>query len=331
MADLLQAGARSVAMEVSSHALHQQRVNSVPFHTAVFTNLSRDHLDYHGSMEAYAEAKSRLFRQPGLELAVVNTDDALGWQLAQELKGKTRLVACGRAHDTSARADEYIQITGSGVAPRGLRISLDSSWGKGEIHSRLVGGFNAGNLVLVLGVLLGWDILLDEALQRLQQVYPVAGRMQCIGAGEQPLVVVDYAHTPDALEQALRAAREHVSGRLICVFGCGGDRDKGKRPLMGALAEQLADEVIITDDNRRHESSDAIIGHIMEGIRDQRALRVIPERARAIKTAVQIASAGDLVKVPGKGHENYQQVRDLKHPFDDAAEVEPTLRGLKQG
>ena len=129
LADLLQAGARSVAMEVSSHALHQQRVNSVPFHTAVFTNLSRDHLDYHGSMEAKAEAKSRLFRQPGLELAVVNTDDALGWQLAQELKGKTRLVACGRAHDTSARADEYIQITGSGVAPRGLRISLDSSWG----------------------------------------------------------------------------------------------------------------------------------------------------------------------------------------------------------
>ena len=183
----------------------------------------------------------------------------------------------------------------------------------------------------MLGVLLGWGVPLAEALERLGHVRPVAGRMQCFGAEGQPLVVVDYAHTPDALGQALRAAREHVSGRLICVFGCGGDRDKGKRPLMGALAEQLADEIIITDDNRRHESSGAIIGQIMEGIRDQRAVRVIPDRAGAIKTAVQIASAGDLVLVAGKGHEHYQQVGDLKHPFDDAAEARAALRGLKHG
>ena len=331
LADLQQAGARSVAMEVSSHALHQHRVKSVPFHTAVFTNLSHDHLDYHGSMDAYAEAKSRLFRQPALELAVINTDDALGQQLAMELRGNTRLIACGRARDTSTKSDEYIQLTGSGIAGQGLDISLVSSWGKGEIHSRLVGGFNADNLLLVLGVLLGWNVPLAESLERLEQVHPVAGRMQCFGGKEQPLVVVDYAHTPDALEKALQTAREHVAGKLICVFGCGGDRDKGKRPRMGALAEQLADEIIITDDNRRHESSNSIIGHIVEGMRDQLAVRVIPNRTQAIKTAVQNAVAGDVVLVAGKGHENYQQVGDLKHPFNDADEVEAALWELNDG
>ena len=155
--------------------------------------------------------------------------------------------------------------------------------------------------------------------------------MQCFGGKEQPLVVVDYAHTPDALEKALQTAREHVAGRLICVFGCGGDRDKGKRPLMGALAERLADEIIITDDNRRHESSDSIIGHITEGMKDQRAARVIPNRTQAIRTAVQRAAVGDVVLVAGKGHENYQQVGDLKHPFNDADEVEAALRELKNG
>ena len=331
LADLQQAGARSVAMEVSSHALHQQRVKSVPFHTAVFTNLSRDHLDYHRSMEAYAEAKSGLFRQPGLELAVINTDDALGQRLAAELKGNTRLIACGRNADTSTRSDEYIQLTGSRIACQGLDIGVDSSWGRGEIHSRLVGAFNADNLLLVLGVLLGWNLSLAESLHRLQQVRPVAGRMQCFGGKEQPLVVVDYAHTPDALEKALQTAREYVAGKLICVFGCGGDRDKGKRPLMGALAEQLADEIIITDDNRRHEPSASIIGQITQGMQDQRAARVIPNRTQAIKTAVQNATAGDVVLVAGKGHENYQQVGDLKYPFDDADEVEAALRGLKNG
>jgi UDP-N-acetylmuramoyl-L-alanyl-D-glutamate--2,6-diaminopimelate ligase len=331
LADLQQAGARSVAMEVSSHALHQHRVGSVPFHTAVFTNLSRDHLDYHGSMDAYAEAKASLFRQSSLQLAVINTDDELGQQLAAELRGDTRLIACGRAKDTSIKSDEYIQLIESRMAAQGLDISLDSSWGKGEVHSQLIGGFNADNLLLVLGLLLGWNVPLDEAIERLEHVQPVAGRMQCFGGNEQPLVVVDYAHTPDALEKVLQAAREHVAGKLICVFGCGGDRDQGKRPLMGALAEQLADETIVTDDNPRHEPSENIIGQIIAGMGDPQAIHVIPNRSLAIKTAVQNAAAGDVVLVAGKGHEDYQQIGDLKHPFNDAHEVEEVLQELKNG
>lgn len=331
LADLRQARARSVAMEVSSHALHQYRVESVPFHTAVFTNLSRDHLDYHGSMDAYAEAKTRLFRRPGLELAVINTDDELGLQLAAEMVGKTRLVACGRARDTSARSAEYIQLIEATANGQGMQISLDSSWGKAAIQSGLIGGFNADNLLLVLGVLLGWNMPLAEAVERLQQVRPVAGRMQRFGAEQQPLVVVDFAHTPDALEQALQTVREYVAGKLICVFGCGGDRDQGKRPLMGRLAERLADEVVITDDNPRHESSVQIIGQIIDGMLDRQAVQVVPDRRLAIRTAIRHATANDVVLVAGKGHEDYQQVGDLKHPFSDAAEVEKALQELADG
>lgn len=326
LADLRLAGAGAVAMEVSSHALHQYRVEAVPFHTAVFTNLSRDHLDYHGSMGAYAEAKSRLFKRPGLKLAVINTDDELGRRLAAELAGNIRLIACGRGQDTSARATEYIQLTGSTATTRGLHISLDSAWGKAEIQSRLIGGFNADNLLLVLGVLLGWKIPLAESVQRLKHVRPVAGRMQRFGAESQPLVLVDYAHTPDALAQALETAREYAAGKLICVFGCGGDRDQGKRPLMGQLAESLADEIIITDDNPRHEPSETIIGQIIAGMQDPRTAEVIPNRALAIRTAIHHAATGDVVLVAGKGHEDYQQIGDLKHPFSDAAEVEKMLQ-----
>lgn len=331
LAGLKQAGARSVAMEVSSHALHQHRVASVPFHTAVFTNLSRDHLDYHRSMEAYGEVKAGLFRQPGLALAVINTDDEMGQRLAAELKGNTRFIACGRTQDARTKSDEYIQLLESEAGDRGLNIRFDSSWGRGEVHSQLIGGFNADNLLLVLGVLLGWNVPLAEAIERLRQVHPVAGRMQCFGGKAQPLVVVDYAHTPDALEKALLAVREYVAGKLICVFGCGGNRDQGKRRLMGALSEQLADEVIITDDNPRHESSEGIIKQIIDGMGNRQTAHVIPNRSQAIREAVQNAAAGDVVLVAGKGHEDYQQIGDLKHPFSDADQVEKALEELRHG
>lgn len=331
LAELKRSGAAAVAMEVSSHALHQHRVASVPFHTAVFTNLSRDHLDYHGSMQAYAEAKSSLFRHKGLSLAVINTDDALGRQLAAELRGDTRLIACGRHQDTRIQSDEYIQLLGSEAGDQGLKFGFDSSWGKAEIHSRLIGGFNADNLLLVLAVLLGWKISLAESVQRLQRVSPVTGRMQCFGDENQPLVLVDYAHTPDALEKALQAAREHTVGKLICVFGCGGDRDQGKRPQMGALAEQLADEAIVTDDNPRHESSAQIIQQIVAGMQDQQAARVVSNRAEAIRTAIGNAAVGDVVLVAGKGHEDYQQLGDLKHSFSDIRQVETALQELRHG
>jgi len=331
LVDLQKAGAGAVAMEVSSHALHQHRVAAVPFHTAVFTNLSRDHLDYHGGMQAYAEAKASLFRRRDLSLAVINTDDALGHQLAQELRGNTRLITCGRHQDTRFKSDQYIQLLESEAGDQGLNFSFDSTWGRAEIHSQLIGGFNADNLLLVLAVLLGWECPLDEAVERLQHLRPVTGRMQCFGGENQPLVVVDYAHTPDALKKALQAAREHTAGKLICVFGCGGDRDQGKRPQMGAVAEQLADEVIVTDDNPRHESSAYIIQQSIAGMHKQDAAQVISSRAQAISSAIQDAVAGDVVLVAGKGHEDYQQVGDLKHPFSDIQQVETALQELKHG
>ncbi len=331
LAELKQAGAGSVAMEVSSHALHQYRVAGIPFHTGVFTNLSRDHLDYHLSMAAYAQAKASLFRQSDLSLAVINTDDELGRKLVLELDNNVRLIACGRHQDTGSRSAEYVQLLELGIGTQGLDVSFDSFRGKGEIHSRLIGGFNADNLLLVLGVLLGWGISIAESIERLEQVQPVSGRMQCFGDNGQPLVIVDYAHTPDALEKALQASREHTVGKLICVFGCGGERDQGKRPLMGALAEQLADKLIITDDNPRHESSEYIIGQIVAGMQNHSTAYVIRNRAQAINIAIQGAAAGDVVLVAGKGHENYQQIGDLKHPFSDADQVEKVLRELNYG
>ncbi|WP_456412330.1 UDP-N-acetylmuramoyl-L-alanyl-D-glutamate--2,6-diaminopimelate ligase [Thiolapillus sp.] len=324
--DLKQAGAKAVAMEVSSHALDQQRLAAVPFHTAVFTNLSRDHLDYHGSMRAYAAAKRRLFETPGLEMAVINTDDAVGAELLSGLKGKILTIACHQGAHAQG-ADEFIHIDSIEPRPQGLRLRFSSSWGKGEINSRLLGDFNAGNLTLVLAVLLGWGVPLEEAICGLEKLETVPGRMQKFGGGDQPLVVVDYAHTPDALAKALSSLRPHGSGRLFCVFGCGGDRDRGKRAQMGTLAEALADVAILTDDNPRNESSAAILADILEGMEAPRKAQVIPDRAEAIAAAIHQAQAGDIVLVAGKGHETYQLVGNQRHLFSDIEQVRRCLGG----
>ncbi len=320
LAELEAAGAEAVAMEVSSHALDQHRLAAVPFHTAVFTNLSRDHLDYHGSMRAYAAAKARLFQQPALELAVINSDDDAGAALVEKLKGRVRTVACHRGGRTLG-ADEFVRLESLQLRDRGLRLEVASSWGGGVIESSLVGDFNATNLLLVLGVLLAWGVPMEEAVARLAALETVPGRMQRFGGGDRPLVVVDYAHTPDALQRALTSLRAHTKGKLWCVFGCGGDRDRGKRPQMGRIAEALADEVIVTDDNPRHEPSASIIADIIEGMESPSSAHVIPDRAWAIATALAEARPGDAVLVAGKGHENYQQVGDLKQPFSDLEQV----------
>lgn len=326
LADLKDAGAGAVAMEVSSHALHQYRLAAVPFHTAVFTNLSRDHLDYHGSMRAYAAAKRRLFESPDLQLAVINTADEAGAELLVRLQGRVSTIACHRGGNTLG-AEEFVCIEAMEQRPDGLHLRFSSSWGQGEINSRLLGDFNADNLSLVLAVMLGWGVPMDQAIARLEKLETVPGRMQKAGGGEQPLVVVDYAHTPDALAKALSSLRAHGSGRLYCVFGCGGDRDRGKRAQMGTLAEALADGVIITDDNPRNESSAAIIADILEGMETPREALVIPDRAEAIATAIQQAGPGDTVLVAGKGHETWQEIGGQRLPFSDIEQVRRSLGG----
>ncbi len=326
LAELKSSGARAVAMEVSSHALDQHRLAAVPFHTAVFTNLSRDHLDYHGSMRAYAAAKQRLFETPGLTMAVINTDDEAGAELLSGIRGKVSTVACHQG-GRSLGADEFVCMERIEQRPMGLSVEFSSSWGKGEINSQLLGDFNAYNLILTLAVLLAWEVPMEQAIASLQQLENVPGRMQKAGGGVQPLVVVDYAHTPDALAKALTTLRGHVAGQLICVFGCGGDRDQGKRTQMGALAEALADVVILTDDNPRNEASAAIIADILEGMDEPRKAQVIPDRAAAIAAAIAQAQAGDIVLVAGKGHETWQQLGDRRVPFSDMEQVRRNLGG----
>ncbi len=320
-------GARAVSMEVSSHALDQGRVAGIHFETVVLTNLSQDHLDYHGTMTSYAEAKGRLFRMRGIESAVFNVDDPFGREL---LEGAPRYPArIGYAIGVDASSvpglDSWLQATAIESTESGMRIRIAGSWGKGELVTPLLGRFNVSNLLAVLAVLLQRGMPLSEALQRLAAVGTVPGRMERFGGGERPLVVVDYAHTPDALEQTLEALRDHVNGYLTCLFGCGGDRDRAKRPLMGAIAESLADRVIVTDDNPRTENGDAIVWETLSGMKAPGHVRVIRDRREAIQTAIREARAGDLVLVAGKGHETVQLVGGETLPFSDREQVSTLL------
>ena len=327
LADFLAQGAAAVAMEVSSHALDQGRTGAVRMDVAVLTNLSRDHLDYHGDMAAYAAAKKRLFQSPGLEAAILNLDDALGRELALELADGPRLIGYSRESRSPAGRPEY-WIHGEILSSDddGMQIGIGGSWGQARFATPLLGDFNLSNLLAVLGVLLHRGVPLETAVERLQRLQGVPGRMQRFGGGSQPLVVVDYAHTPDALEQVLRALRGHARGRLICVFGCGGDRDRGKRPQMGAIAEALSDLPLVTDDNPRTEDGDRIVDDILAGMRQPGRARVIRDRGRAIHEAVRDAAAGDLVLVAGKGHETTQQVGETRFPFSDARQVLQALQ-----
>jgi UDP-N-acetylmuramoyl-L-alanyl-D-glutamate--2,6-diaminopimelate ligase len=329
LADLKGQGVRFLGMEVSSHALAQGRVDGVHFDTAVFTNLSRDHLDYHKTMDAYAEVKARLLTWPDIRYRIVNMGDATGRRLAQALAPDVPLTAVwtgvGEYRESS---DTFVHARRVLASNGGLTAEFDSSWGAGRIHSRLIGDFNAENLIAVLGVLLNWELPLREAVAALESSAAPAGRMEAFrGRAGQPLAVVDYAHSPDALGKALRAARRHCRGRLWCVFGCGGDRDPGKRPMMGAIAAELADQVILTDDNPRTEDPQQIIDAIIEGIPSGEPVRVIRERARAIAAAIGEAGGDDIVLIAGKGHEDYQIYGTTSQPFSDREEVQRLLGG----
>ncbi len=327
LARLRDAGVRQVAMEVSSHALHQRRVDATAFNTAVLTHLSRDHLDYHGSIEAYAEAKRRLFFCAGLETAVLNVADDFGRQLAGQLHGSLRVIAYGRAGDQPARqAPHWIALRAVTPHPQGIALQLDSSWGAAAFKAPLLGAFNADNLMAALGALLAAGVPLADAVSRLEHVQTVPGRMELFTQPGMPRVVVDYAHTPHALETALRALRPHCQGELVCLFGAGGDRDTGKRPQMGAVAERYADRVVLTSDNPRSEPAEAILDQIVAGFgQPQRAQRIV-DRGRAIADTIAAAAPDDLVLVAGKGHEDYQQIGDQRLAFSDRAHVLQALR-----
>ena len=314
LAEYLKQGAKAVAMEVSSHGLEQGRVNGVHFKVAVLTNLSRDHLDYHKSMEAYAAAKKKLFIWNGLSAAIVNVDDGFGKVIATELK--TNVVTYGfnagdvRGHD--------LQLSDSGIV-----MQVNTPQGEASVTAPVLGRFNAYNVLAVLATLLALKVSLCDAVKSIANITPVRGRMQQFGGGENPLVVVDYAHTPDALEKVLRTLRDQTRGRLICVFGCGGNRDAGKRPLMGQAAEKFADSVLVTSDNPRNENAVSIIKAITEGMKTVPMIEL--DRAKAIAQAVQLAKKHDAVLVAGKGHEDYQEVAGVKHYFSDVVQVKAAL------
>jgi UDP-N-acetylmuramoyl-L-alanyl-D-glutamate--2,6-diaminopimelate ligase len=346
LADFRHAGAAGVAMEVSSHGLDQGRVEGVEFDVAVFTNLSRDHLDYHGDMQQYAAAKTRLFHWPGLQAAVLNADDELGAALVEQLRtSSARVLSYGlKAGDLRAQqlqADRH-----------GLRLEITSPWGDGRLDSPLLGEFNAYNLLAALGALLVSEVPLQQALAALAKMQPVAGRMQRVDASaDDPSVIIDFAHTPDALDKVLAALKPLTSGRLICVFGCGGGRDTGKRPLMGTAVAAHADLAIVTSDNPRHEDPAHIVAGILAGMPpdymvDPHARKtgslppegalcppwdgpaagiVILDRRAAISTAILQAGADDIVVLAGKGHEDYQEINGVKHPFSDLAEARLAL------
>ena len=306
-------GAKAVAMEVSSHGIAQGRVNGVAFDVAMFTNLSRDHLDYHGDMRAYGEAKAQLFAWPTLKHAVVNLDDEFGAVLASRIDRK-RVNVIGYGLGKGEIAGHNLDLS-----TKGLKLEIRTPWGAAKVRSGVLGAFNAHNILGVLGVLVCADVRLDEAVAAVAELEPVPGRMETIFEDGFPLVVVDYSHTPDALEKALESLRDVLSpgAQLHCVFGAGGDRDPGKRPAMGEIATRLADQSIVTSDNPRSEDPGSIIRDIIAGA--HASYRIEPDRAVAIRDAIARAGPDDIVLIAGKGHETYQEIHGERLPFNDVA------------
>lgn len=341
LAELRDEGVRSLGMEVTSHALEQHRVGGVRFDTAVFTNLTRDHLDYHGTLEAYGAAKAKLFSWPGLRCGVINVADPFGRELA------SRELHCAvtayyraaplslpptrassprtRGPGSSARANELF-ATRVSPGPHGLDIEVGGSFGEATLRTRFIGDFNVENALAALATLVGLGVPFKDALAALERCSAPPGRMETLQAPGKPTAIVDYAHTPDALEKALLAVRRHCAGRLICVFGCGGERDPGKRPLMGAIAERLADRIIVTDDNPRGEDGDRIVADVVSGLGHPERAVIERDRAAAIERAVREGAAGDAVLIAGKGHEDYQIVGAERRHFSDREVAQAALR-----
>lgn len=328
IAALKQQNAQAIAMEVSSHGLDQDRVAGIHFDVGIFTNLSRDHLDYHQTMENYAQAKRRLFLQPGIKQAVINADDAFGQKLLDEFS--TQLQTMAYSLQGPYKKCPTIYIKKLNYHAEGWSAEVITPAGEGKLNSKLLGDFNISNLLAVLGVLLHKKIPLAQALEVLSLLTTVPGRMQVLGGNGAPLVVVDYSHTPDSLEKALVALRKHCQGKLWSVFGCGGDRDAGKRPIMAQIAQQHADVVVVTSDNPRTEDAKKIIDQICAGFKNYHTVHIEPDRAAAIKYAIQAANPNDVVLIAGKGHEDYQIIGTTRIHFSDAEHVIKNLELKKE-
>lgn len=314
-AEFVSMDAKYVAMEVSSHSLDQARVRDIPFKIGIFTNLTQDHLDYHGTMAAYGAAKRKLFEYEQLKYAVINADDTFGQALIKSMPVSKILYTYGINHQADIVV-ESLTLNASGIT-----ASIKTPWGTGLLTSPLIGQFNLSNLLAVLTTLCILDIPFSAAINEIAKLKPIAGRMQTIGGNEKPLIVVDYSHTPDALEKALLALRAHCTGRLFCIFGCGGDRDRGKRPMMAKIAEKNADIICVTDDNPRTEDGDLIIKDITKGFLNSNKIIVQRDRSKAISHFVREAAVGDCVLIAGKGAEMYQEINGKKIPFSDIEQV----------
>ncbi len=310
----------SVVMEVSSHALDQGRVAGAAFDIAVFTNLSRDHLDYHVTLDDYADAKFRLFQLPGLKHAVINANDPYGLKLIKQLPATVDIVAySNQPSDVVLNNKSVSQVYCKNIDIKGLQtnITIESPWGEFAIQTCLLGSFNIDNILAAFSTLCAAGFAADKVAETLSGFTGIPGRMECFSTPGKPLVIVDYAHTPDALEKALLALRPYCRGELYCVFGCGGDRDLGKRSQMGAIAEQLSDHIVLTNDNPRTEAAEDIIENILEGIQDRSAVTIKYDRSDAITNAFINAKEADLILIAGKGHETTQQIGTSLLPFSD--------------
>ncbi|KPQ26598.1 MULTISPECIES: UDP-N-acetylmuramoyl-L-alanyl-D-glutamate--2,6-diaminopimelate ligase [unclassified Halomonas] len=324
LGELARQGVKRVALEVSSHSLDQSRLDSVDITAGVFTNLSRDHLDYHGSMAAYAATKAKLFRRTELTLAVVNGDDSLARLMLAGCDSHVRVLATGQ--------DEAVTLRVVGWHPhsQGQQALIATPEGEKALSLSLMGRFNLDNVLLAMATLYGLGEPLEALFDAAASLAPVPGRMECYRQAGAPSVVVDYAHTPDALDNALRALASHA-GRLWCVFGCGGERDTGKRAEMARVAETHADSVIVTDDNPRGEPADGIRQAILAGFSHQAQPLEIAKRGEAIAYAVRHASPDDVILVAGKGHEPYQEIQGVRYPYHDGEAVQAALatRGVR--
>lgn len=330
LSDFVRDGATACSMEVSSIGLAEDRVEGVRFDVAIFTNLTRDHLDYHGTMASYGAAKAQLFGTPGLKVAVLNLDDPFALSLAELVSAEVRTLgytlepspAGTEKVDAVLRAEQlHMSATGLNFTVQGQAFSVP-----------VVGRFNASNLMAVIATLVARGEPLADIARALQHLQPPAGRMQPVGGDGEPLVIVDYAHTPDALEKVLTVLRELATarrGQLVCVFGCGGERDAGKRPAMGAAAERLADRVIVTSDNPRHENAEAIIHDILAGMTHPPTVET--KREDAIASAIGQAHVHDVILLAGKGHETYQEIAGVRYPFDDVTAAKSALAIRRAG